>query len=46
MKQLLLTTLTLLISFTAFGQINLQDSTVQVIGYWDKNETQSYVIIN
>lgn len=46
MKQLILTTLILLASFTAFGQINLQDSTVQVIGYWDINETQSYVITN
>lgn len=27
-----------------FGQINMVDSTVQTIGYWNKNETQSYVI--
>ena len=28
------------------GQINAQDSTVQVIGYWSIGETQSYVISN
>jgi hypothetical protein len=27
-----------------FGQINMADSTVQVIGYWDNNEKQSYLI--
>ena len=26
------------------GQINMNDSTVQVIGYWDKNEKQSYKV--
>ena len=26
------------------AQINMEDSTVQVIGYWDKNEKQSYLI--
>ena len=26
------------------AQINMEDSTVQVIGYWDKNEKQSYQI--
>lgn len=31
-------------ALTAQGQINMNDSTVQVIGYWDKNETQSYWI--
>ncbi|MER2997048.1 hypothetical protein [Pontibacter populi] len=46
MKQLLLLALTFLISFTTFAQINLEDSTMQVIGYWDKNETQTYIITN
>ena len=46
MKQLLLLALTLLTSFTSFAQINLEDSTMQVIGYWDKNETQTYIITN
>ena len=32
----------ILFSSTLFGQINVQDSTVQVIGYWSKQETQSY----
>ncbi|MBB6612114.1 hypothetical protein H7F15_13775 [Pontibacter sp. Tf4] len=46
MKQLLLLAFTLFASFTAFAQISLEDSTVQVIGYWDKNETQTYIITN
>ncbi|WP_242927303.1 hypothetical protein [Pontibacter vulgaris] len=44
MKQLLLLAIILFASFTAFGQINVEDSTMQVIGYWDKNETQTYLI--
>lgn len=28
----------------SFAQINMADSTVQVIGYWDKGETQTYTI--
>lgn len=28
------------------GQINMNDSSVQVIGYWDKNEKQSYIVTN
>lgn len=28
--------------FNASGQINMNDSTVQVIGYWDKNEKQTF----
>lgn len=31
-------------SIDIFGQINMQDSSVQVVGYWNKNETQSYTI--
>ena len=31
-------------SMNAFGQIDMKDSTVQVIGYWDRNEKQSYEI--
>jgi len=27
-------------------QINMSDSTVQIIAYWDKDETQSYIISN
>lgn len=33
-----------MITIQAFGQINLEDSTVQVIGFWDKNEKQSYSV--
>jgi hypothetical protein len=44
MKALLITGLTLMIVLPAFGQIQLSDSTVQVIGYWNKNERQSYTI--
>jgi hypothetical protein len=46
MKQLLLLAFAFLTSFTTFAQINIEDSTMQVIGYWDKNETQTYVITN
>ena len=31
-------TLTLLLSTKVLGQINLEDSTVQVIGYWNNKE--------
>ena len=34
----------LFLSFTGNAQINLQDSTVQTIGFWDKKETQSYTV--
>lgn len=44
MKKLLLTTFIMLIALSAFAQINMEDSTVQVIGYWDKNEKQTYQI--
>jgi|GEM_PF-5327359 len=27
-----------------YGQINPADSTAQVVGYWDLNEKQSYII--
>jgi hypothetical protein len=43
MKPLLLTFL-LLLSSIAYGQINMADSTAQVVGYWDKNETQTYIV--
>ncbi len=29
-----------------YGQINMNDSTVQVIGYWDKNDKQTYIVTN
>lgn len=44
MKKKILTLFFLLIGITAFGQINMADSTVQVIAYWDKGEKQNYTI--
>lgn len=31
-------------NLSVFGQINLEDSTVQVVAFWDKNEKQSYTV--
>ena len=42
MNKLLIFGIIILFSSTLFGQISVQDSTVQVIGYWSKQETQSY----
>ena len=44
MKKHILTAFFLLIGFFAFGQINMADSTVQVITYWEEGETQYYTI--
>lgn len=44
MKNLIPTVVALIFTTGLFGQINIEDSTVQVIGYWDMNETQSYTI--
>lgn len=44
MNKLTIIGLTLLFSTKVFGQINLTDSTVQVIGYWDNKEKQTYVV--
>lgn len=44
MKLLLFSLSFILMTLSAFGQINLADSTVQVIGYWDKNEKQTYKV--
>jgi hypothetical protein len=41
MKNLLLA-ISIFSAFSGYGQINVSDSTVQVIGYWDKNEKQTY----
>jgi hypothetical protein len=37
-----LTILLLAIEITTFGQINMADSTAQVISYWEKGEKQNY----
>lgn len=42
MKKLQILGLAILLSAGAFGQINMNDSTAQVIGYWDMNEKQTY----
>lgn len=42
--KLLVPALFVLSVFTAQAQINLEDSTVQVIGFWDRNEKQSYSV--
>ena len=44
MKKTLFLGLAILLSVNAFGQINMIDSTAQVIGYWDMNEKQTYSI--
>lgn len=44
MKRLQIFGLFILLSVKIFGQINMTDSTAQVIGYWDKNEKQSYIV--
>lgn len=36
----------LIISTSLFAQINVADSSVQVIGYWSKNDKQSYNVIS
>ena len=42
MNKLLIFGTIFLLSSNLFGQISVKDSTVQVIGYWAKQETQSY----
>lgn len=44
MKKIALICLIFTISINLFAQLNMDDSTAQVIGYWDKNEKQSYSI--
>jgi len=44
MKQLIVTLFISIIATNLPAQINMNDSTVQVIGYWDKNEKQSYSV--
>ena len=44
MKHLIVTLFITILSTTLPAQINMNDTTVQVIGYWDKNEKQSYSV--
>ncbi len=43
-KNKILTAIFLLTGLTMFGQINMTDSTAQVITYWDKGEKQNYSV--
>ncbi len=44
MKYIFLSSIFLLKAFAGFAQINMADSTAQVISYWDKGDKQSYTI--
>lgn len=44
MKTLTMTGLLLVLTRICIGQINMEDSTVQVIGYWDNKEKQTYSV--
>ncbi len=44
MSKIFLTVLFLVTATTIVAQINIADSTVQVITYWDKGETQAYTV--
>ena len=44
MRKLTLIGSILLAALNIYGQINMADSTVQVIGYWDNNEKQLYEV--
>lgn len=46
MRQLFFIGFVFLMPIKTYGQINMNDSTVQVIGYWDKNEKQTYIVTN
>lgn len=46
LKRIALSLLFLITCVYSYGQINLEDSTVQIISYWDKGEVQNYKIIN
>ena len=46
LRKLALLGIMLLSTSSIYSEINMVDSTVQVIGYWDNNEKQSYTITN
>jgi hypothetical protein len=45
MKSKILTIIFFFTTLTALGQINMEDSTVQAITYWEKGEKQNYSIM-
>ncbi|NUM31369.1 MAG: hypothetical protein HUU47_03475 [Bacteroidetes bacterium] len=44
MTKKILTILFISTVFTTFGQINMADSTAQVVSYWEKGEKQNYTV--
>lgn len=46
MKRILSTGVLLLLIIRVNCQINIADSTTQVIGFWDINEKQTYLVSN
>lgn len=42
MKNSILTLVFLLAGLNIYGQINMEDSTAQVVSYWEKGEKQNY----
>lgn len=44
MKKVLLLLLLVALISPVFAQINSKDSTAQIIGYWNKNEKQNYIL--
>jgi len=44
MKRIIILLLEVLAFFPSYAQINMQDSTVQVVAYWEKGEKLSYVL--
>jgi len=44
MKRAFVSVTSLAFAALSFAQMNMKDSTVQVIGYWDRNEKQSYTV--
>lgn len=44
MKRIIILLLGVLTFFPSYAQINMQDSTVQVVAYWEKGEKLSYVL--
>ena len=44
MKKLLIISILVFISSSIFSQINMADSTVGIVGFWNLNEKQSYTI--
>jgi len=46
MRQLFFIGFAFLVFIKTYGQINMSDSTVQVIGYWNKHDKQTYIVTN